>query len=105
MGRPRNPPEPSVQDAAALMLAEVDAAHAEKDFTRLTAETKLLIAQLAASGDKTQAQIADFVGVNQSTVSRVLSDCKDTTSAAKEFLQAQLRKMAEHVVKDGDPDL
>jgi hypothetical protein len=104
MARPKRQ-HVSVEEAAQRALAEAERVESDKAYTRMSATDKALVVQLAATGDKSQAQIATFMGCAPSTVSRILAECKDMAPAAKAFIQGQAMAMAENVVKNGSPDL
>ena len=49
----------------------------------------------------TQSSIATRFGVDQSYISKVLSEFEDTTDLSKSFLRGQSLKMARNIVKNG----
>ena len=76
-------------------------AHKPK-YKRLTDADRALILQLH-SQDKTQTQIAQVIGCNQSSVSDWLKQMADTSHAASTFFRAQAMPMAKDIVKHGRP--
>jgi hypothetical protein len=62
------------------------------------------ILKLSADGTLTQAEIAERVGCDQSTVSRVLTRYGSTVDLARQFLEANALTMAEDVVENARPD-
>lgn len=73
------------------------------DRSQLSRAEDALILKLSADG-KTQTEIAQLVGCNQSSVSRVLSRFLDTREVAKRILHNGAQALAERIVKDADVD-
>jgi IS30 family transposase len=87
---------------AALMSAKPQPpAHTPK-YRRLTPEQRALIRDLRKA-DKSQTEIAQIVGCDQSTVSKWLAELTDSTADASEYLRGQALPMAEKIVKRGRP--
>lgn len=89
--------------AAIVKWAEQQAAPAHTPkYKRLTDTEKAFALRYAADG-LTQVDIAKRLGVTQSAISRWLAQCDDTTVQAKSYLRGSALRMAEKVVKHGDP--
>lgn len=73
----------------------------EPKYARTSRATEGLILKLSEAG-KTQTEIAAIVGVNQSTVSRTLSELTDARYLAKAILHRGATKLAERIVKDAN---
>ena len=78
-------------------------ARPEPRYTRLSRGQELAILKHSAEG-KTQTAIAHFLGLNQSTVSRVLSAYEDTRDLAKLKLNQASIDLAERAIKEADVD-
>lgn len=77
----------------------VKPAHKPK-YSRVTDEQRIAILQLDKLG-KTQVEIAQSLGIDQSTVSRWLSMCQDKTKEATAYLRGQSLRMARNIVETG----
>jgi hypothetical protein len=84
---------------AEQVLQERPATH-KPDYTRLTRSDVGVLLKLRADG-LTQAEIAQRLGCNQTTVHNWLTDLTDTTDTAKSFLRGQALRMAQNIVKKG----
>jgi hypothetical protein len=69
-------------------------------YKRLTDDQRVAILQLAKVG-KSQVEIAETLGCDQSTVSRWLQSCQDTTSQATAYLRGQALRMSRNIVEKG----
>jgi predicted transcriptional regulator len=83
--------------------AEAIADHAERitDRSRLARDQVALLLQLHKAG-KTQTEIAQVLGIDQSNVSRWLSKLIDTTDLAKHTLRNGANTLAERVIAKAD---
>jgi biotin operon repressor len=74
-------------------------AHTPK-YRRLTRTDVALLLQLSKEG-RTQVEIAQRLGCDQSAVSKWLKSLEDTTEVAKSYLRGSALRMAENIVKKG----
>ncbi len=91
------PPETEALPAS----SEQPVAHKPK-YRRLTDADRVYMLTLRERG-MSQAQIAQQLGCNQSSVSDWLSRCDDKTTHAITFLRGSALKMARNVVDKGSP--
>ena len=71
-------------------------------YKRVSLRQEAKIYRLALEGH-TQVQIAQLLGVNQSSVSRILSDWGDTKQAAQDYLASKALDVAARAVTESDP--
>ena len=71
-------------------------------YAKLTRSDIGLVYKLHKDG-LTQVQIAQLLGVNQSSVSRILSDWGDTKQAAQDYLASKALDVAARAVTESDP--
>ena len=71
-------------------------------YKRLTDAKRVTILQLDKIG-KTQVEIAEIVDCDQSTISRWLTQCRDTTKEANAYLRGQALRMSRNIVMNGKP--
>jgi hypothetical protein len=69
-------------------------------YKRLTDTDRILITRLHKQG-LSQVEIAQRLGCDQSSVSRWLSACQDSTTEATAYLRGQSLRMARHIVEKG----
>lgn len=69
-------------------------------YRRLTDTDRVLMLQYAKEG-LTQVEIAQRLGCDQSSVSRWLHMCQDTTKEASQYLRGQSLRMARKIVAKG----
>jgi transposase-like protein len=72
-----------------------------RDYSRLSRTEVGLILKLSEAG-KTQVEIAQTIGCNQSTVSHWLNEFADSRETAKHVLRSGAEKLAERIVKQAD---
>ena len=94
-------PLPTEAQASASVTDLTPPAHTPK-YKRLTDAQRIAILQLAKL-DKTQTEIAEIVGCNQSSVSDWLRQTADTTAEASTYLKGRALSMARQVVSRGKP--
>lgn len=71
-------------------------------YRRLTDTDRVLILKYAKDG-LTQVEIAQRLGCDQSSVSRWLTMCEDTTAQASQYLRGQALHMARKIRNTGKP--
>lgn len=94
MGKPQN------AQAIAKWAEKQSPAHSPA-YKRLTDTDRILITRLAAQGIP-QTEIAQRLGCDQSSVSRWLNACQDSTKEATAYLRGQSLRMARKVAGSDD---
>lgn len=90
------------QPQASPTLAKAKPPTHEPKYKRLTHDQQIAILKLSKLG-KTQAEIGQVLGCNQSSVGRWLEACEDSTGEASAFFRGQALPMAQKIAKRGRP--
>lgn len=89
-------------DSALITTQQTEAVAHTPAYKRLTDVDRVLISKLAANGVP-QVEIAQRIGCDQSSVSRWLAACQDSTKEATAYLKGSALKMARKVAASDDP--